>query len=261
MIEARISLGVGPGATVGRERIQLLADIAREGSISAGARAAGLTYKAAWDAVAVMSGLVGQRLLTTQTGGKRGGGAVLTPAGLALIEAFGRLEREMIDAVKRIEPVLSGTGLLPLGDAIGDLVRTSARNVWRGSVAALEAGPVTADVDVVIADDLRIRANVTRASIETLGLVVGRQVTVLVKASLIALATTGTDCSSSLNRMSGLVQTVTRDAAQAGAVLDLGQGRSLAATVTADVADHLGLRGGQRVDALIDPAHVLLAIS
>ena len=64
-IEARITLKTGEAPAVGRERIRLLEAVAREGSITAGARAAGLTYKAAWDALDAMGNLFGQPLLET----------------------------------------------------------------------------------------------------------------------------------------------------------------------------------------------------
>ena len=47
---------------------------------------------AAWDALDAMANLFGRPLLETRTGGRAGGGACLTPAGLRVIDAFGRLE-------------------------------------------------------------------------------------------------------------------------------------------------------------------------
>ncbi|MGD9847247.1 MAG: winged helix-turn-helix domain-containing protein, partial [Variibacter sp.] len=87
-IEAAITLRTEGISGVGRERIRLLQAVAREGSISAGARAAGLTYKATWDALEAMANLFGRPLLETRTGGRQGGGAQLTPTGLRVIEAF-----------------------------------------------------------------------------------------------------------------------------------------------------------------------------
>ena len=91
---------------VGRDRVRLLQAVAREGSITAGAKAVGLTYKAAWDALEAMSNLFGRPLLETRTGGRRGGGAHLTPAGVQVVEAFERLESEMARVLRVIEPDL-----------------------------------------------------------------------------------------------------------------------------------------------------------
>ena len=49
------------------------------GSISSAARAIGLTYRAAWDAVQALNNLFDRPLIVSQTGGAAGGGASLTP--------------------------------------------------------------------------------------------------------------------------------------------------------------------------------------
>src|SRR4249919_443570 len=103
-IEATVTLRSENVPNVGRDRIRLLQAVAREGSITAGAKAVGLTYKAAWDALDAMANLFGRPLLETRTGGRTGGGAFLTPAGLRVIEAFSRLEGEMTRALRAVEP-------------------------------------------------------------------------------------------------------------------------------------------------------------
>ena len=120
-IEATVTLKSDDVAGVGRERIRLLQAVAREGSISAGAKAAGLTYKAAWDALDAMANLFGRPLLETRTGGRAGGGARLTPTGLRVIEAFGRLEAEMTRVLRVLEPDLAGSGISPLNLVSGFL--------------------------------------------------------------------------------------------------------------------------------------------
>ena len=46
-------------------------------SVGSSAKATGLTYKAAWDALDAMANLFGRPLLETRTGGRSGGGASL----------------------------------------------------------------------------------------------------------------------------------------------------------------------------------------
>ena len=76
-IEALVALKAGALPAIGRERVRLLETVAREGSITAGAKSFGLTYKAAWDALEAMESVFGQPLLETRTGGRSGGGATL----------------------------------------------------------------------------------------------------------------------------------------------------------------------------------------
>ena len=113
-IDAVVTLRSGDVAAEGRERFRLLQAVERAGSISAGARAVGLTYKAAWDALDAMANLFGRPLLETRTGGKAGGGARLTETGLRVIEAYSRLEAEMTRVLRTLEPTLAGTGISPL---------------------------------------------------------------------------------------------------------------------------------------------------
>jgi molybdate transport system regulatory protein len=108
-IEALVTLKGEEATAVGRDRIRLLETVADAGSISAGARAAGITYKAAWDALDAMSNLFGTPLLVTRAGGAAGGGATLTPTGIRVIEAFRRLEAAMAGVMRDLEPELAGT--------------------------------------------------------------------------------------------------------------------------------------------------------
>ena len=93
---------------VGRDRIQLLEAVAESGSISAGARTVGITYKAAWHALAAMGEVFGAPVISTQVGGRSGGGARLTVAGERVIDAYRQIERETCRALRGVEPLLNG---------------------------------------------------------------------------------------------------------------------------------------------------------
>ncbi|CCJ48930.1 TOBE domain-containing protein [Bordetella parapertussis] len=60
----------------GQHRIDLLAQIEATGSISAAARAAGMSYKDAWDAIDAMNNLAGEPLVLRSAGGRGGGGTL-----------------------------------------------------------------------------------------------------------------------------------------------------------------------------------------
>ncbi|MDS0115228.1 LysR family transcriptional regulator, partial [Enterobacter hormaechei subsp. steigerwaltii] len=69
-------------------RIALLKQIEQTGSISQGAKNAGISYKSAWDAINDMNTLSEHTLVERATGGKGGGGAVLTRYGQRLIQLY-----------------------------------------------------------------------------------------------------------------------------------------------------------------------------
>jgi molybdate transport system regulatory protein len=260
-IEAIVTLGSENATGVGRDRIRLLQAVAREGSITAGAKAAGLTYKAAWDALDAMTNLFGRPLLETRTGGRAGGGASLTPAGLRVIEAFGRLEAEMARVFRALEPALAGSGITPFNLVSGFLMRTSARNALRGTITAIQSDTLSAEVAVAVSDDTTIHSLVTAESVRDLGLCAGREVVLLIKAPFVVIAAgANAPLVSARNCIRGIVQRCDISAVNAEVVLDIGGGKTIAASITARGAEALRLKPGEPACALFDAAHVIIAI-
>lgn len=260
-IEASVTLRSEHVPSVGRDRIRLLQAVAREGSITAGAKAVGLTYKAAWDALDAMANLFGRPLLETRTGGRAGGGARLTPTGVRVIEAFGRLEAEMTRALRGLEPDLAGSGISPFSLFSGFFMRTSARNALRGTITAIRSDTLAAEIAVAVSDDKTIYALITKESLRELGLCVGREAIVLIKASFVVIAPGDNPPAMSVrNCLRGVVRRCERSAVSAEVVLDIGGGKTIAATITARSAEALGLSPGKPACALFDAAHVIVAI-
>ena len=248
-------------AAVGRDRIPLLEAVAREGSITAGARAVGLTYKAAWDALDAMAKLFGRPLLEKRAGGRAGGGASLTPTGVRVIQAFHRLEAELARMVRAVEPDLAGTGISPFNLVSGLLMKTSARNALRGTVSAMLFDALSTEVAVSISENALLYALVTNESVRELGLCVGREVIVLVKAPFVVVAPGEEQPRVSVrNRVKGVVRRCETSAVNAEIVLDIGDGKTLAATITAQSARDLDLAPGRPAYALFDAAHVIVAV-
>ena len=96
-----LRVNLDPDGRIGPGKIELLEQIAAFGSISAGARQMNMSYKHAWDLVEEMNKLFGKPVVSAQTGGKRGGGAQLTPAGLAIASRFRAIERAAASAAEQ----------------------------------------------------------------------------------------------------------------------------------------------------------------
>jgi len=86
---------IGPG------KIQLLENIEACGSISAAGRAMDMSYKRAWDLVDEINRICRQAAVERQTGGKNGGGAVLTPFGTSLVARYRKIERNAASAARK----------------------------------------------------------------------------------------------------------------------------------------------------------------
>lgn len=91
----RADVSVGPG------KIDLLKRVDAERSISAAARAMGMSYKRAWELLAALNHDFGAPVIVTATGGRRGGGAALTPLGHAVVERYEALEARVNGAAER----------------------------------------------------------------------------------------------------------------------------------------------------------------
>jgi molybdate transport system regulatory protein len=86
---------IGPG------KIQLLEQIQSQGSISAAGRAMNMSYKRAWDLVDEINRICRRAAVERQAGGKNGGGAILTPFGVSLVERYRRIERSAESAARK----------------------------------------------------------------------------------------------------------------------------------------------------------------
>jgi molybdate transport system regulatory protein len=259
-IEATVTL-TDAGTAVGRGRIRLLQAVAREGSIAAGAKAAGLTYKAAWDALEAMSNLFGRPLLYTRKGGAAGGGATLSPAGIQVLEAYGRIEAEMARVVSLVEPDLRDSGISPVNLFSGFFMKTSARNALRGTITHVASDTLHAEVAVTVSDTTTIYAMITKDSLRDLGLCVGCEAIVLIKATFVVIALGNTaPAVSTRNCVRGTILRCEKASVSAEVVLDIGSGKTLAATISAQSADALHLSPGTAACALFDAAHVIIAI-
>ena len=65
----------------------------------------------------------------------------------------------------------------------------SARNVLKGTIKAIEIGAVNVEVAVEVAPGLEMTSIITKKSCENLGLEVGKEVYVIVKASNVMIGT------------------------------------------------------------------------
>ena len=252
------------GAFLGDKRVRLLEAIARHGSISQAAKHVPLSYKAAWDAVDAMNNLADMPLVERSTGGRTGGGTLLTDYGRRVIALYRAVESEYQAALDRLSSQFAQT---PVGDiqAFQRLlrrmsVRSSARNQFAGSVCGLREGPVDFEVLLRIDDELEIAAVVTRDSAEQLGLAIGTEAIALVKASSLLLITDEAMRISARNRLWGEVQRIVDGPVNAEVTLALGKGRTAVAVVTRDSVDSLGLALGVRACAAFKVSSVILAV-
>ncbi len=256
------SMRLGGLMRAGEDRLRLLEAVAREGSITAAGKALGLSYRAAWDAVQALNNLFARPLVTARAGGRTGGAAALTPEGQAALRTLRHIQAEMDLTLQRLTRRLADDpGALAPIDPWRLVMRTSARNALRGVVAEVIPGAVDTEVTLRIHDGVDIVAIISKRSAEDLGLAPGVEAIALIKASFVILAQgEGPYRTSARNALVGTIVSVEEGAVNSEVVLELADGKTLAAIVTRHSALSLDFKVGDRATALIKAPHVILAV-
>jgi molybdate transport system regulatory protein len=241
MPRARLHLDQALGHAATDKRLEILRGVGECGSISQAAREAGVSYKAAWQALDMLSNLAGLPLVERAVGGAGGGGAHLTPAGEQVLRAGAAMARTR-------EKVLSGLSGLAL--------RTSMRNQLPATVARLEASGPLMRVELALAGGGALAARITSESAELLGLRADLPVLALCKATSVTVARPGTRKPAGANRLEGRATRVARgDAGDEVSVLVPG-----GLAMVGFAAARSGLRAGSVVTLRVDESAVVIAL-
>jgi molybdate transport system regulatory protein len=247
MTSRKLPLADVLGSEASDKRIDILRRIGQAGSISEAARGAGVSYKAAWQALETLGNLAGTPLVEKAVGGSGGGGAVLTAAGqrvLLAAEAMATARRQVLAALE--QDGASGRAALAL--------RTSMRNQFPCTVGSVTPHQGQLRVQLRLAGDDVIYARITRESVQLLGLRPGLRVLALFKATALQVAPRLTS-SPTRNVLSGTVTRASRAAGGGEVGLRLDSGIQLVGFAE---AGH-GLRSSARAMAAVDEAGVVIA--
>ncbi|MHB8666641.1 MAG: winged helix-turn-helix domain-containing protein [Burkholderiales bacterium] len=97
----KIRILIGAVVAIGPGKADLLEAIGRTGSISAAGREMGMSYRRAWLLVDVLNASFAKPLVTTATGGQRGGGAQLTGFGVDVLRRYRAIEAKAAASIER----------------------------------------------------------------------------------------------------------------------------------------------------------------
>jgi len=260
-LKGAVWITIGGENLGGRGRVGLLRAIAEHGTITQAAKAFGMSYKAAWDAIDAMNKLAGVPLVERSTGGRGGGSTRLTPRGERLIERFGQIDAAHARFLKLLDDesidLDKDFSLLRILN-----MKTSARNQFVGTVTSVRSGAVNDEVELTLPSGVHIVAVVTRESTQSLGLRTNMTAIALVKASSVLVATDLEGAKiSARNQLPGTVSVVTPGAVNAEVEIAVDGGDSIAAIVTQASVKALGLATGSRATAFFKASSVILAVT
>jgi molybdate transport system regulatory protein len=237
----------------------LLEALERTGSINRAARTAGLSYKGAWLLLEAACNLANEPLLETSTGGAGGGGTRITTAARGLLEAWRTLQSEHREFLRAQEARLAHLPALE-GLLRRMSMKTTARNQFAGTVKAVDAGPVSAQVTIALKSGDEIVATVTSAAARRLKLKKGQEALALIKASAVVLVTDFAGWQlSARNQLAGTVSRIDKGAVSSLVVLTLPGGPALTASVTNEGVEALGLKVGVAATAVFKAYAVMVA--
>ena len=213
------------------QRIALLQHIAEQGSITRAAKSAGLSFKAAWDAIDELNNLAQKPLVERSVGGKGGGGAKLSSEGQRVLRLYQKLQTLQAQVLEAAE---DASDL----DLLGRLMlRTSARNQLHGKVVAIEAQGRNDLIRLELAEGLAIDTQITHDSTVRLELEPGTEVVALIKAGWLDLLAIEDTATPGHNDLTGIIEEI----------LDAEDGPSEV---------RIGLPNGQTLCALAEPLHL-----
>lgn len=235
------------------KRLALLEQIAEQGSITRAAKAAGLSYKAAWDAIDELNNLSEQPLVSRSVGGKGGGGARLTPAGERLLALQRRLQALQMQ-------LLQAAGDDADLELLGRLMlRTSARNQLTGRVHAIHAQGHNDLITIELPGGKHLQALITHDSTENLQLIAGSSVVALIKAGWLELQPLSQPADVERNALEGRIEQVLPGGDGPSEVrMSLTNGQTLCASVEPERLATLAVAVGDPVRAQFAASQVLL---
>lgn len=237
------------GFEAGDKRIDILRRIGEVGSISEAARGAGVSYKAAWQALETLTNLAGTPLVEKVVGGSGGGGAKLTDAGRHVLQASQHMNQARQQVLEQLSGgATSGRAALAL--------RTSMRNQFPCEVVKVSPFRGLVRVQLRLASGGVIYSRITRESVQLLGLKPGLEVLALCKAVAVQVARE-LPAQEGHNLLHGVVTRASQAAAGGEVGLCLPDGVQI---VGFAAAQH-GLKRGAAAVASVDESGIVIATS
>ncbi len=129
----RVAIERDAQAVLGHVRADLMAAIDREHSITAAAKAAGMSYRRAWTIIQEMNAAAGVPMIEAAVGGVKGGGARLTPQGRFALGVYRQLHenlhtsaagvlQQIISPDEKSSPCVHLAAAISLQEAMGQLL-------------------------------------------------------------------------------------------------------------------------------------------
>jgi molybdate transport system regulatory protein len=135
-------------------------------------------------------------------------------------------------------------------------MRTSARNEFTGKITEILSGEVMSEIKVD-ADVLKISAIITNEGKDAMGLEVGKEITAIVKSSVIILSKEKLEATAR-NNIEGKITEIKKGQVNSEIKLGVG-GHTLYSVITNDAVEDLDFKVGDTAYAVFKASTVILA--
>ncbi|NTU67484.1 MAG: TOBE domain-containing protein [Chlorobiaceae bacterium] len=246
---------------LGGDRIALLEKIDELGSINSAAKVIGISYKTAWHLVNMMNNLSEKPLVERMTGGKGGGGTVLTREGKQVIEQYRIVQDEHRKFLENLEERLGDTAnLYSFLRRIS--MRISARNIFSGTIEEVKPGAVNAEVLITLTGGQKIASIITNGAVDNLGLKQGMSAYAIVKSNSVIVGRELHEAKlSARNIMCGTVQRIINGSVSSEVDIEIGGGNIISAIITHTSSERLELMEGEHACALFKASSVIIGVN
>jgi len=228
-VEGKLWIDINGLGTAGQVRIRLLELIAETGSINKAAQTIGMSYKGVWDNINTLNQIFGKDLVERKTGGKGGGGTILTEHGKNLIKTYNHYSRIH-------ELYLTDISQMNCIDAV-------IKNVTSDGYAVAETKGEETVACVLLDSDIKS----------------GDSVNLFIKPSDIILLDSDNFESSARNLLRTKVKSVTISEGKADIVLTTDKNTTISVLITQASAEKMNITKGKEIFAMFKTASVLAA--
>lgn len=255
-LQALLTLNSNQELFANPKRINLLKHVDSSGSISQGAKLAGLSYKGAWSAINAMNAISPEPIIFSEKGGKGGGGAKLTEFGHRLLKVY-TVMNEMQHMVLKalLDNSIPTENLLDVMSHFS--LKTSARNQLTGTITSIETNELNDLIKTKLASGSIITTVITHSSTEKLQLAVGKKVILLFKAPAVTIAETG-KAEGGYNQLKGRLVHLNQGEHRSEVFLDIGSGDILYASIDNQILERFPLTMQHTYVGIFDPHQILI---
>ena len=236
------------------KRIRLLHAIEEHGSISKAAKAVPMSYKSAWEAVDAMNALSPEPIVNRETGGREGGGTVLTAYGKRLLKHYTLLEEEHSRFIARLASLVDGEeGTFGTIGRLG--LQLSARNQIQAVVTQVQQEGVNAAVTLCLKGTQQVFSHITAEAVEDLQIETGSSVVAVCKSSNVFVI--HPDESKPINLLEGVITALEKDTKHIKLTVDIG-GHDTIVSVSPLSTYSTTLQTGDKVYLGIKPRDIMI---